>query len=159
MVTIAVDAMGGDKAPVPGSRRRDTRGAGVRPSRPPGGRWPVVERELASHAVSQDLPIEVMHASERITMDDHAAKAARGKKDSSMHVCARLVDGQGGRVSFSRQYRRMHGHREDGLRQGSGCRSAGAFGCFSHATKARPWWWSTSARMWIAKPQCCSSSG
>jgi len=32
----------------------------------------------------------VVHASERITMDDHIT-AARGKKASSMHVCARLA--------------------------------------------------------------------
>jgi glycerol-3-phosphate acyltransferase PlsX len=50
-----------------------------------------VERQLRSHEDIDGLPIEVVHASERITMDDHAAKAARGKKESSMHVCARLV--------------------------------------------------------------------
>src|SRR6185437_12108864 len=51
----------------------------------------VVQRELRSHGSTGDLPIEVVHAADRITMDDHAAKAARGKKESSMHVCARLV--------------------------------------------------------------------
>src|SRR6185503_930338 len=47
--------------------------------------------ELDSHPSSRSLPIEVVHAPERITMDDHAAKAARTKRDSSMHACARMV--------------------------------------------------------------------
>ncbi len=95
MVTIAVDAMGGDKAPVP-----EIAGA-IHAAREYGhriflvGDGPVVEKELSSHSSARDLPSTVVHASERITMDDHAAKAARGKKASSMHVCARLVaDGQ-----------------------------------------------------------------
>src|SRR5215469_6392053 len=91
MVTIAVDAMGGDKAPVP-----EVEGA-IRAAREYGhrvllvGDSKTVERELKTHENIGSLPIEVVHASDRITMDDHAAKAARGKKDSSMHVCARLA--------------------------------------------------------------------
>src|SRR6266446_2212018 len=91
MVTIAVDAMGGDKAPVP-----EVEGA-IHAARQFGhrvllvGDGPTVERELQEHASIGDLPIEVIHAADRITMDDHAAKAARGKKESSMRVCARLV--------------------------------------------------------------------
>ena len=50
-----------------------------------------VEKQLARHDGLAGLPLEVIHAPERITMDDHAAKAARGKRDSSMHICARLV--------------------------------------------------------------------
>lgn len=41
------------------------------------------------------LPIEVVHASEVITMEDAAATAARRKKDSSIHVAARLMRGSG----------------------------------------------------------------
>src|ERR1700722_1756169 len=91
MMTIAVDAMGGDKAPAP-----EVEGA-IQAAREYGhrvllvGNGPDVERELQSHDSVGDLPIEVVHATERITMDDHAAKAARGKKESSMHVCARLA--------------------------------------------------------------------
>jgi glycerol-3-phosphate acyltransferase PlsX len=91
MVTIAVDAMGGDKAPAP-----EVEGA-IHAARKYGhrvllvGDGHAVERELQSHEAIEDLPIEVIHATERITMDDHAAKAARGKKGSSMHVCAHLV--------------------------------------------------------------------
>lgn len=91
MITIAVDAMGGDKAPIP-----EVQGA-VLAAREYGhrillvGDGPAVERELDSHSGARELPITVIHATERITMDDHAAKAARGKKSSSMHICARLV--------------------------------------------------------------------
>ena len=55
------------------------------------GDEPPSSSELRSHDSADDLPIEVVHAADRITMDDHAAKAARAKKESSMHVCARLV--------------------------------------------------------------------
>ena len=91
MVTIAVDAMGGDKAPVP-----EVEGA-IQAARQFGhrvllvGDKAVVQRELDSHPSARQLPIEVVHAPERITMDDHAAKAARSKRNSSMHVSARLV--------------------------------------------------------------------
>ena len=91
MVTIAVDAMGGDKAPVP-----EIAGA-IHAAREYGhrvllvGDKETVKHGLSGHADIDDLEIEVIHAKERITMDDHAAKAARAKKDSSMHVCARLV--------------------------------------------------------------------
>ena len=90
MLTIAVDAMGGDKAPAP-----EIEGA-IQAARQFGhrillvGEDHTVEQALSSHSVG-DLPIEVVHASDRITMDDHAAKAARGKRESSMHVCARLA--------------------------------------------------------------------
>jgi phosphate acyltransferase len=91
MVTIAVDAMGGDKAPVP-----EVEGA-IHAAKQYGHRVLLVgdrhtiAQELKKHENIGHLPIEVVHATERITMDDHAAKAARAKKDSSMHVCARLV--------------------------------------------------------------------
>jgi glycerol-3-phosphate acyltransferase PlsX len=90
MVTIAVDAMGGDKAPVP-----EVAGA-VLAAREYGhrillvGDGPAVEKELKSHNPQGDLPITIVHAAERITMEDHV-KALRGKRDSSMHVCARLA--------------------------------------------------------------------
>jgi len=91
MVTIAVDAMGGDKAPLP-----EVEGA-IHAARQFGhrvilvGDKPAVQRQLDSHPSAKSLPIEVVHAPERITMDDHAAKAARSKRESSMHVCARMV--------------------------------------------------------------------
>jgi glycerol-3-phosphate acyltransferase PlsX len=91
MVTIAVDAMGGDKAPVP-----EVEGA-IHAAREFGHRIVLVgdrdkiHHSLKSHSSASTLPIEVVHATERITMEDHAAKAARSKKGSSMHTCARLV--------------------------------------------------------------------
>src|SRR5271165_1126503 len=91
MVTIAVDAMGGDKAPVP-----EVEGA-IRAAKDLGhrvilvGNREAVRHALDKHSSARDLPIEVLHADDHITMDDHAAKAARNKKGSSMHMCARLV--------------------------------------------------------------------
>lgn len=91
MITIAVDAMGGDKAPLP-----EVEGA-IHAAREFGhriilaGQRETIEAALAKHSSARKLPIEVLHAEDRITMDDPAAKAARGKKGSSMHLCARLV--------------------------------------------------------------------
>src|ERR1019366_9046801 len=51
----------------------------------------VVRQELAAHAGAGELPIEFRHAAEVITMDDSAAKVVRTKKNSSIHVAARLV--------------------------------------------------------------------
>ena len=90
MITIAVDAMGGDHAPHPeveGSVLA-ARELGVRVLLvgPPA----VIRAELAKHAPA-NLPIEVVSASEVITMEDHPAQAFRRKKDSSVHVAARLV--------------------------------------------------------------------
>ncbi|MDQ1471126.1 MAG: phosphate acyltransferase [Bryobacterales bacterium] len=91
MVTIAVDAMGGDKAPAP-----EVEGA-IHAALEFGHRIILVgdrdeiHHSLKSHSSASTLPIEVLHATERITMEDHAAKAARSKKGSSMHTCARLV--------------------------------------------------------------------
>jgi phosphate acyltransferase len=90
MITIAVDAMGGDHAPRP-----EVEGS-VLAARELGirillvGQANVVRAELAKHAVA-NLPIEVVAASEVITMHDHPAQAFRRKKDSSVHVAARLV--------------------------------------------------------------------
>jgi glycerol-3-phosphate acyltransferase PlsX len=91
MVTIAVDAMGGDDAP-----KAEVEGA-IRAARSLGvrvilvGKQDVVGAELDKHEDIADLPIEVQHASEHITMEDSAAKASRSKRDSSIRVAARLV--------------------------------------------------------------------
>ena len=91
MLTIAVDAMGGDHAPksevegaIQAARARYARVILV-------GQEPVVRAELAKHPSAAGLPIEVHHASEFITMEDSAAKAVRTKKDSSIRVACRLV--------------------------------------------------------------------
>ena len=90
MVTIAVDAMGGDNAPkaevegaIQAARSLPVRVILV-------GREDVVGRELDQHEW-RGLPIEVRHASEVITMEDAAAKAMRSKRDSSIRVASRLV--------------------------------------------------------------------
>jgi len=90
MITIAVDAMGGDHAPRPeveGSVLA-ARELGVRVVLV--GQASAIRAELAKHAVP-NLPIEIVPATEVITMDDHPAQAFRRKKDSSVHVAARLV--------------------------------------------------------------------
>src|SRR5262249_32703975 len=51
----------------------------------------VIRGELAAHPDAAELPIEVHHASEYITMEDSAAKAVRAKRDSSIRVASRLV--------------------------------------------------------------------
>ncbi len=90
MLTIAVDAMGGDHAPkseVEGAiRAASSSNVGVVLV----GQKDVLERELREHPSAADLPIRIHHASEIVTMDDSAAKAFRAKKDSSIRVACRL---------------------------------------------------------------------
>jgi len=91
MLTIAVDAMGGDHAP-----KSEVEGA-IRAASEFGvkvilvGLEAAVRKELSQHATAAHLPIEVVHADEVITMDDAAAKAVRSKKNSSIHVASRLL--------------------------------------------------------------------
>src|ERR1039457_6360935 len=91
MLTIALDAMGGDRAPI-----AEVEGA-VRAAGTLGvkvilvGQQDVVRRELEQHEGYRELPIEIVHASQRVTMEDSAAKAVRSKRDSSMRVASRLV--------------------------------------------------------------------
>jgi glycerol-3-phosphate acyltransferase PlsX len=91
MVTIAVDAMGGDHSPkcevegaVRAARTLDVQVILV-------GREELLKKELGSHDGHQDLPIQVVHASEHVTMQDSAARAVRTKRDSSIRVASRLV--------------------------------------------------------------------
>jgi phosphate acyltransferase len=91
MVTIALDAMGGDHAP-----KSEVEGA-VRAARTLAvkvilvGREDVIRHELALYDDYRDLPIEIVHASEQVTMEDSAAKAVRTKRESSLRVGSRLV--------------------------------------------------------------------
>lgn len=90
MLTIAVDAMGGDEAPkseVEGSIQA-ARSLGVKIILV--GKEDVVRKELAEHDWA-GLPITIQHASEQVTMEDSAAKAVRSKRDSSIRVASRLV--------------------------------------------------------------------
>ncbi len=95
MLTIAVDAMGGDHAPVP-----EVHGA-VRAAKEQDveillvGREDLIKAELAKHDGWKKLPLRIVHASEVVTMDDNPAKALRTKRDSSIRVASRLVrDGE-----------------------------------------------------------------
>jgi len=91
MLTIAVDAMGGDHAPkseVAGS----IQAVEAYPIRVVlVGKEDVIRRELDSHGDWDKDRIHIRQASEVITMEDSAAKAVRTKKDSSVRVGSRLV--------------------------------------------------------------------
>ena len=91
MVTIAMDAMGTDQAP-----KAEVEGA-IQAARSLKvhvllvGREEVLRRELAEHRDTTGLSIQVVHASEQVTMNDSAARVLRTKRDSSLRVAARLV--------------------------------------------------------------------
>ncbi|MBM3785089.1 MAG: phosphate acyltransferase PlsX [Acidobacteria bacterium] len=91
MVTIAVDAMGGDHAP-----KAEVDGA-LRAARHLSvevvlvGKEDILREELAAHPGWERLPVRIHHASEVVTMDDSAAKSLRSKKDSSIRVACRLM--------------------------------------------------------------------
>jgi glycerol-3-phosphate acyltransferase PlsX len=87
---IALDAMGSDRAPKPeiegailAARQYGMRVLLVGPEE-------VVKTELVRHPAAAHLPIEIVHASEFITMEDKV-DAIRGKRDSSMRVGLRMV--------------------------------------------------------------------
>src|SRR5947209_12619391 len=89
--TIALDAMGSDRAPKP-----EVDGA-IQASRHYGirvllvGREAAIKAELSRHPTAAWLPIEIVNASEVVTMEDKAAQALRSKRDSSLRVGLRLV--------------------------------------------------------------------
>ena len=90
MTTIALDAMGGDHAP-----RAEVEGA-ILAARELGvriflvGTEAVVRQELNRHG-HRGLPVEIVNATDVITMSDSPSQAFRRKKESSVHVAARLV--------------------------------------------------------------------
>ena len=55
------------------------------------GRQEVLRRELQQYDDYRELPVEIVHASEQVTMEDSAARAVRTKRDSSLRVASRLV--------------------------------------------------------------------
>ena len=91
MVTIALDAMGGDNFPGPEVAGALQAVKSLEVQVVLVGREEVIRKELDKHVGWRDLPLEICHASEQITMEDSAAKALRQKKDSSIRVAARLV--------------------------------------------------------------------
>jgi glycerol-3-phosphate acyltransferase PlsX len=50
-----------------------------------------IRAELIRYPAASGLPLEIVHASEVITMEDKAVQAVRAKRDSSMRVGLRLV--------------------------------------------------------------------
>jgi glycerol-3-phosphate acyltransferase PlsX len=88
---IALDAMGSDRAPKPEIEGAilAARNYGVRVLLI--GPEPAIKAELDRHPAASRLPLEIVHASEVITMEDKAVQAVRAKRDSSMRVGLRLV--------------------------------------------------------------------
>ncbi|MEE8185636.1 MAG: phosphate acyltransferase PlsX [Thermodesulfobacteriota bacterium] len=95
---IAVDAMGGDYAPkiiIEGAvwAARDMNIPVILV-----GDRERIEVELSKHQAS-DLPVNIVHASEIIGMEESPAQAIRKKRDSSIRVCFDLVKkGEAGAV-------------------------------------------------------------
>jgi phosphate acyltransferase len=95
---IALDAMGSDRAPKPevegailAARHYDVRVLLVGPEA-------TIKAELDRHPTALRLPLEIVHASEFITMEDKV-EAIRAKRDSSMRVGLRAVR-EGGASGF-----------------------------------------------------------
>src|SRR5947209_2927745 len=91
MVTIALDAMGGDHHPrvevegaLQAAKSFEVKVVLV-------GREEAVRKELDRHPGWEELPISIVHASEQITMEDSVGRSVRAKKDSSIRVASRLV--------------------------------------------------------------------
>jgi len=55
------------------------------------GRSEDLRRELQQYDDYRALPLEIVNADERVTMEDSAARAVRAKHDSSLRVASRLV--------------------------------------------------------------------
>lgn len=90
-VTVAVDAMGGDNAPVEivkGAVQAINEHSDLKVILV--GDENIVNRELASYSYNKDQ-MEVIHASEVITNNEHPVAAVRKKKDSSIVVAQKLV--------------------------------------------------------------------
>ena len=91
LIDIALDAMGSDKAPEP-----EIRGAILACRNLPVrvhlvGPEDELRGPLQQAMRGEKLPIEIVHASERIGMHEKAAHAVRTKRDSSMRVGLKLV--------------------------------------------------------------------
>ncbi len=88
-IRIAVDAMGGDHGPavvIAGALKAAKKGVALSLV----GDKEKIEAVLSQHKIAK-LDIEVVHASEEITMHDKPADALRRKKDSSIQVAYKLV--------------------------------------------------------------------
>jgi len=91
-ITVAIDCMGGDHGPhvtVPAALAFQKRTSGV--DLVLVGLQDAITAELTAHKAAVGTRLRVHHASEVVTMDESAASALRGKKDSSMRVAVNLV--------------------------------------------------------------------
>jgi len=89
---IAIDAMGGDRAPsvviegaLLAAREYEIELALV-------GKPDVIEQELSKYDISPNVPYDIVPASEVMEMDEPAIKVLREKKDSSIAVALRLIE-------------------------------------------------------------------
>lgn len=90
---VVVDAMGSDRAPAPevAGALQVVRGGDIDVT--------LVGDRARLEALIDDPRIEIIHASEVVTMHDHPGRAFRGKPDSSMRVAVqRVADGDGDAV-------------------------------------------------------------
>ena len=91
MVNVAVDAMGGDNAPMETVKGAvEALNGDKRVKVFLGGREPVVREELKKYAYDQER-LEVIHAEEVIETGEPPVMAIRKKKDSSIVKCMNLV--------------------------------------------------------------------
>ena len=91
-ITVAIDCMGGDHGPhvtVPAALAFQKRTSSV--DLVLVGLQDAITAELTAHGAAAGTRLRVHHASEVVTMDESAATALRGKKDSSMRVAVNLV--------------------------------------------------------------------
>src|SRR5580698_2194322 len=90
-IPIALDAMGSDNAPGPEveGAAQACRELAVRVLLV--GPQDRLQEALAGVDGSADLPIEIVHATQWITMEDKAVAAIRSKRDNSMRVGCKLV--------------------------------------------------------------------
>lgn len=101
MVSIALDGMGGDGAPV-----EEVAGAVEAVNQNPNlkvlltGRQQVIRNELVKYKYDSER-IEVYHAEERITMHDSPAMAVRRKIKSSLHLANQLVKAGNAQAVFT----------------------------------------------------------
>jgi glycerol-3-phosphate acyltransferase PlsX len=95
LTTIAVDAMGGDNAPAVEIEGAIQAAHDLRVRVQLVGQEDVIRAELARQGIDNPrkhrLHLEIIHASEVVTMHEPVANAVRRKRDSSIRVAARLV--------------------------------------------------------------------
>ena len=95
LTTIAVDAMGGDNAPAIEIEGAIQAAHDLRVRVLLVGPEDAIRAELARQGIENPrqhrLHLEIIHASEIITMHESVAQAVRRKRDSSIRVAARLV--------------------------------------------------------------------